>query len=98
MNIEHVINQLWDVRCRREEDEEKIRDIAFLALNTLKNMKEEMEQKDARIRKMETALEHLSEPDNFLRQNNIVNHVSDVATEALRKEKSDDILERLRRM
>lgn len=97
-NIEQVIDQLWDVRCSRVEDEDEIRDIAFLALNTIKRMKEELEQKDARIRKTETALEHLSVPENFVYQNNIVKHVTDVAIEALRKEQPDDILERLRRM
>jgi hypothetical protein len=45
INIDNVINQLWDVRCRRVEDEEEIRDIAFLALNTMKIMKEQLEQK-----------------------------------------------------
>jgi len=98
MNVDHVIQKLWDVRSRDIEDPGEIQDVVFLALNTLKNMKEEANLTEHRIKKLETGLHYLSDTSQFAHLPEPMTHVEEVAKESLHKMNQENIIDHLRSM
>lgn len=98
MNVDQVIQKLWDVRSRNIEEPEEIQDVVFLALNTLKNIKEEASLTEQRLKKLETGLYYLSDSSQFAHLPEPLTHVEEVAKESLHIMNRENIIDQLRTM
>ena len=98
MNVENVIQKLWDIRSRNIEDPEEILDVVFLAINTLKSSKEEADLTEQRINKLETGLRYLSDSSHFANLPQPLSHVEEVAKETLHIRNPENIFDHLRSM